>query len=120
MTLPNKKVAFAALLTSYFGLIAFMTLWIVLLAPPETFPISLVLIVCVLPLLLPMRGVLHGRDTSANWATYLSLLYLMHGISEIYAAPDTRWLGVIETFLSSILFASSSLYINRVEKENNA
>ena len=116
MKLPNKKIAFALQLSSYFGLIAFITAWIVTLAPPETFPISLVLIVCVLPLMLPMRGVLHGRDTSANWAAYLSLLYLIHGITEMMAVPENRWLAAIEITLSLILFASASLYINRFKK----
>ena len=120
MTLPSKKFAYHLQIYSYLSLIAFITAWIVVISPPQTFPISLVLIVCVLPLLLPMRGVLHGRDTSSNWATYLSLLYLMHGISEVYAAPDTRWLGAIEIVLSSLLFSSSSLLLNRLKKDKSA
>jgi len=116
MTLPGVKAAYWLQLLSYLCLIGFITAWITLLSPPQTFPIGLVLIVCVVPLLLPLMGVLHGRDKPVNWAAYLSLLYLIHGISEAFASPDTRILGLIEIVISLTVFFSGSLYIRHVSK----
>jgi len=116
MTLPGKKAAYWLQLISYFCLIFFITAWITLLVPPQTFPVALVLICCVVPLLLPMMGVLHGKDKSVNWAGYLSLLYFIHGTVEAFANPATRMLGMIEIVISLSVFFSGSLYIRRLSK----
>jgi len=116
MKLPDKQTAYWLQLLSYLALIAFITAWITVLAPPQTFPIALVLIVCVVPLLLPLMGVLHGRDKPVNWAAYLSLLYFIHGTTEVFASPATRTLGIIEIVISITVFFSTSLYIRRLTK----
>lgn len=116
MKLPGVKAAYWLQLLSYLSLIGFVTAWITLLAPPQTFPIALVLIVCVVPLLLPLMGVLHGRDKPVNWAAYLSLLYFIHGTVEAFANPATRLLGIIEIIISITVFFSTSLYIRHVSK----
>ncbi|PCI21669.1 MAG: hypothetical protein COB62_02875 [Piscirickettsiaceae bacterium] len=116
MTLPGKKVAYWLQLLSYLSLITLITLWITVLAPPQTFPIALVIITCVVPLLLPLMGVLHGRDKPVNWAAYLSLLYFIHGTMEAFANPATRILGIIEIIISLTVFFSASLYIRRLNK----
>lgn len=114
--LPGQKTAYWLQLLSYLSLIAFITAWITVLSPPQTFPIALVLIVCVVPLLLPLRGVLHGRDKPVNWAAYLSLLYFIHGTTEAFANPDTRLLGIAEIIISLTVFFTASLYIRHVSK----
>jgi len=116
MKLPGVKAAYWLQLLSYFTLIGFITAWITVLAPPQTFPIALVLIVCVVPLLLPLMGVLHGRDKPVNWAAYMSLLYFIHGVSEVFASPPTRLLGIVEIIISLTVFFSASLYIRHVSK----
>ena len=116
MTLPGKKAAYWLQLISYLCLIVFITLWITVLTPPQTFPISLVLIICVVPLLLPLMGVLHGRDKPVNWAAYLSLLYFIHGTMEAFASTEMRLYGIIEIIISLTVFFSGSLYIRRLNK----
>jgi len=116
MTLPNKKTAYWLQLISYLALIAWMTAWITLLSPPQSFPVALLLIIFVVPLLLPLMGVLHGRDKPVNWAAYLSLLYFIHGITEAFANPATRYLGLVEIILSLTVFFTGSLYIRRLNK----
>ncbi|ORU94165.1 MAG: hypothetical protein A6F70_07765 [Cycloclasticus sp. symbiont of Bathymodiolus heckerae] len=116
MKLPGVKAAYWLQLLSYLSLIGFMTAWITVLAPPQTFPIGLVLIACIVPLLLPLMGVLHGRDKPINWAAYMSLLYFIHGTVEAFASPETRILGIIEIIISLTVFFSASLYIRHVSK----
>lgn len=116
MTLPGKKAAYWLQLLSYLCLIGFITAWITLLAPPQTFPVALVLITCVIPLLLPLRGVLHGKEKPVNWAAYLSLLYFIHGTTEAFASSATRLLGLLEIVISLTVFFSASLYIRHISK----
>jgi uncharacterized membrane protein len=62
------------------------------------------------PLLFPLRGILHGRRYTYQWSSMLVLLYLTEGVVR---ATDPGWAGVcaqIETLLSLILFAGILAY----------
>ena len=41
-----------------------------------------------LPLLLPLRGLLHGRLKSIQWAALLTLPYLTEGLTRAWADPQ--------------------------------
>ena len=111
MTLPSIREAYWLALSGYFALLILITSWITVLAPPQRFPIALLLIVAVVPLLLPLRGLLHGRPRTANWAAYLSMPYLIHGIMETAAGTETRWLGGLEILASLWLVIGCGLYL---------
>ena len=100
-------------LASYFALLALMLIWHAWLFPSAYFPTSLVLFVTAVPLLLPLRGLLHGRPRSHIWAALLSLLYFVHGVGEAFASPQQRWLGFLEILLSLTLVLSASLYVRQ-------
>lgn len=106
----RRRIGQTLALGSYLGLVALMTAWCTWLAPSAHFPVSLVLVITVFPLLLPLRGVLHGRIRAHLWATYLILLYFIHGVGVAYADTAERWLGLAEIVLSLTFFFSASLY----------
>jgi uncharacterized membrane protein len=97
-------------LAGVFGLLGLSLAWHAWLARSLYFPTSLVILVTTLPLLIPLRGVLHGRPRSHLWAAFVSLLYFIHGVGEAVANPDQRWLGLVEIGLSLLLFFAASLY----------
>jgi len=98
-------------LGSYFSLLVLTLVWHAWLFPSAYFPISLVLIVTALPLLLPLRGLLHGRPRSHIWVALLSMLYFVHGVGEAIANPQQRWLGLLEILFSLTLVFSATLYV---------
>ncbi len=115
----RRRISQRVALGSYLGLIALTTAWSAWLAPSTHFAISLVLVVAVFPLLLPLRGVLHGRVRTHLWAAYLVLLYFIHGVGVAYADPAERWLGLAEIALSLGFFFSASLYARWSAGERN-
>lgn len=98
-------------LAGFFGLFALLMLWHTVLAPSTRFPVALVLLIAVTPLLLPMRGLLTGDPKSCAWTAYLSLLYFMHGSGEAYANADERLFAAAEILFSLMLFFGTSFYI---------
>jgi len=98
-------------LAGHLGLLALTLAWHAWLAPSVYFPVSLVVLVMAGPLLLPLRGLLHGRPRSHLWAAFLSLLYFIHGVGEAVANPEQRWLALGEVGLSLILFFAATLYV---------
>ena len=100
-------------LAGYFALLTLTVVWHAWLFPSAYFPVSLVLIVMGLPLLLPLRGLLHGRPRSYIWASFLAMLYFVHGVGEAIANPQQRWLGFLEILFSLTLIISASLYVRQ-------
>ena len=90
-------------------LIALCLAWEAWLAPLR--PGGSWLILKALPLLLPLRGLLHGRRYTHQWTTLLTIAYLTEGL--VRATSDvgpSRPLAVAEIGLSVVVFAAAALY----------
>jgi uncharacterized membrane protein len=99
-----------AALVAYFSLLALLIAWYGWLAPSERLPRSVMLLVSGLPLLLLVRGVIHGRIKSHALASLLSLAYLAHGIVEAYSNEIAKPLALIEIALAVCLYLSAAFY----------
>ena len=97
-------------LGSYFGLLGLLLLWVIWLAPHPRFPISLVVIVLVGPLLLPLRGLLYGRLYTHALTCFLALYYFVLGVDDVAAAMVWPWLAWLEVILSLGLFVGCVAY----------
>ncbi len=98
-------------LAGFFGLFILLMLWNTLLAPSTLFPVALVLLMAITPLLLPMRGLLAGKPKSCAWAAYISMIYFVHGCIETYSNPDERYYAALEVTFSLMLFLGAVGYI---------
>ncbi len=103
-------------LVGFFGLFALLMLWNTILAPSSRFPVALVLLIAITPLLLPMRGLLARNLKSCAWTAYLSLLYFIHGSGEAFANADERLYAFLEILFSLMLFFGTSFYIRFADK----
>jgi uncharacterized membrane protein len=98
-------------LTGYFGLFALLMLWNTVLAPSSRFPVALMLLITVTPLLLPLRGLLNRNPKSCAWMAYISLAYFIHGSVETYVNSNGRFYPSLEVILSLMLFFGATLYV---------
>lgn len=98
-------------LAGYLGLIALVMAWIVFLGEVEEKYISLWLILYVTPLLVPLRGVLAGRDKAMIWGALVALPYMVHGGMVAWAGEADRWLGISESMLGLMYLLSASFFI---------
>lgn len=101
----------AVALAGFLGLFVLLMLWGTVLAPSSRFPVAMILLITVAPLLLPMRGLLAADRKGCAWSAYLSLLYFVHGCGEAYASADERLYAGLEILFSLMLFFGSTLYI---------
>lgn len=91
------------------SLIALCLTWELWLAPLR--PGGSWLVLKVLPLLLPLRGMLHGRRYTFQWTTLMIWLYFTEGV--VRATSDrglSAGLAAIETALALGLFISCAAY----------
>jgi uncharacterized membrane protein len=102
-------------LTSYLLLLMLIFGWILWFLPPLHWPRPLLLIIGVLPLAIPLRGVLHGRPHSYFTAIFISLLYFLHGTGELWAGADQPLLTSSEALLALVFFISATLHLRLQE-----
>ena len=95
---------------TYLGRIAWVMAWIIVLGDVAREHVSIWLLLFVSPLLLPLRGVLAGRDKALIWGSLVSLLYAVHGGVVAWSDPDQRWLGLVEAGLSLGYLVSASYF----------
>jgi uncharacterized membrane protein len=107
---PSSKLWLGAVL-SLVALIVLCLAWELRVAPLR--PGGSLLVLKVLPLLLPLRGVLKGRIYTMQWAGMLILLYLMEGAVRAYSdpAPLSAAMAWIEIVLSAIFYLCAIFYV---------
>jgi len=98
-------------LFSYFSLMISLICWITLGEHSENYPTSAWLIIALIPLLFPLRGLLHGKPYTHAWTGFLMLLYFAHGVGEVYSAQGFDLYASLEVLFSSLVFISSILFI---------
>ena len=108
-------------LVGYFGLMFFIFSWLLWIQPLPAHEISIKILLGVGPLMLPLRGLLHGRVYTHAWSMYLALFYFVIGVW--YAgAPQDRLFGLVICAFSLLFFIGAMFYTRfrgRAEKLMN-
>lgn len=74
----------------------------------------LLALAAVIPLLLPLKGLLLGSLRSMTWAGYLVMLYLIIGITEAWSNPPQRIPALTQAVLV-VIFVGSVLAFSRAK-----
>lgn len=104
-TQSYKKLA----LIGYFGLLIFMPLWLVVLSP-SSLGIPLALVLFVLPLLFPLKGLLAGNPYTYAWSNFIVMLYFLHSLTTLWVSADERIWAAIELVFASLMFFGGTYY----------
>ena len=111
-TPPTPAVAATRLLAvgSLLGLIVVGLAWELWLAPIR--PSGSWLGLKVLPLCLPLAGLLKNRMYTYRWVSLMVWLYFTEGVVRGYSdKPPGNWLGQIEALLCLLLFVACALHV---------
>jgi uncharacterized membrane protein len=102
---------------AYLALIVLQPAWHALAPSPLGNESWILAVVAVVPLLLPLRGLLAGSLRSMTWAGYLLMLYLVVGVMEAWANPPQR-IPALTQVLLVVLFIGSVLVFSRQVPRN--
>lgn len=106
----TQQILHAGAVGSLVALILLCVAWELVIAPLR--PGGSWMVLKVVPLLFPLRGILKRNLYTMQWSSMLILLYLAEGI--VRATTDkglSSTLGWIEVALVGIFFASTVLYL---------
>ena len=95
---------------SLLGLIALGIAWEMWIAPLRPGGSSLVL--KVLPLLIPLAGLLKNRMYTYRWVSLMVWLYFTEGVVRAYSdCPPSSYCALVEVLLCLSLFAACALHV---------
>lgn len=95
----------------FFGLMLTLIFWITVAKHSNDFPIASLLAIALLPLLFPLRGLLHGKPYTHAWNSFLMLFYFSHAVAELYSTPHHIIYPALSVLFSTLCFISSILFI---------
>lgn len=107
--MPSTRTLSLIASASLIALILLSLAWELWLAPLR--PGGSWLVLKVLPLLLPLMGVLKGRRYTYQWASMFILIYFTEGVMRAWSDPQPSVsLAVIEIVLSVVFFLAAIGY----------
>lgn len=111
--IPKKTVTKrfqASALIGYVGLLILMPLWLFVLAPREGYSTGFVFAVYILPLLLPLKGIIQDKPYTYAWANFIVLIYFTHGLTLLWVSPQEMLLILLELFFATCMFIGCTYY----------
>lgn len=101
---------------SYLALVLLQPAWHFLLPPPHGARLWWLALLATLPLLIPLAGVWRGSLRAMTWAGYLSMLYLLIGVTEAWSNPPQRLPALLQILLVT-MYVGSLLKFSRPGEE---
>ncbi len=106
----NAGAAWLAACVAWIGLILLGLAWEMVLAPLR--PGGSWLVLKVVPLLAPLRGLLHGRRYTFKWASMLAWLPIAEGAMRLISDPGpSARLAILEIALGAAFFLAAIAYL---------
>lgn len=115
---PWRRLCRWLTLAGYCALLGLLLAHFTSIAPPERTPVSIALALAALPLLLPLRGLLHERSYTHAWTSVLALPYFVFAVDYIAAGGRPVWLGWAELAASLVLFSGAVGYVQFRAREH--
>ncbi|MCJ8322187.1 MAG: DUF2069 domain-containing protein [Colwellia sp.] len=100
----------ALTLISYFSLLLFMPLWLIVLSPSSGLSPTLSLVMFTLPLLLPLKGLIKGNPYTYAWSSFIVMIYFLHSLTTLWVSPKDLVWALIELILATVMFLAGSYY----------
>lgn len=101
----------------YIGLVATMSLWVLVFNNEQITSISFAILVYLAPLLFPLPGMLKRKPYTFAWFNFILLIYFTHASSMLYLSESQLLLAFSELFFTTIAFIGSTYYARLRGKE---
>ncbi|WGY47613.1 MULTISPECIES: DUF2069 domain-containing protein [unclassified Vibrio] len=99
------------------ALLAWIALWQLSLSPHPHINALTLAIAWMIPLLLPLPGILAGKPYTHAWANFILMFYFLHALTLLYIDNGERLLAAVELVLTFAAFIGNILYARHRGKE---
>ena len=106
-------------IVSLLALISLCLAWEAILAPLR--PGGSWMTLKVLPLMVPLFGILRGRIYTYQWSSMFILMFFAEGVTRAWGDKGlSQWLAGLETLLTVLFFTGVLGYVRAVRQERQA
>lgn len=102
---------------SHLALLVWVTVWHLFLSQTQQYSVSFIFLIYMVPLLLPLRGIIKGKPYTHAWANFIVLLYLIHSLTVLYAVEEERIFAAIELVLATAMFTGCAVFARKRGRE---
>jgi len=102
----HRKIA----LTGYFSLLIYMPLWLLWLSPTSSLSPTLSIMLFVVPLLFPFKGLIQGNPYTFAWSNFIVMLYFLHSLTTLWVSKTDFIWACLELIFATMMFISGSYY----------
>lgn len=97
-------------LIGHIGLLGWLSIWYLLLDDVHEYSNTFVMVVYILPLVLPLHGIIKAKPYTHAWSCFVVLWYFLHSLTTMYAESDYIIHASIELVFASIMFVGCSMF----------
>lgn len=97
-------------LFSHLGLLLWLSIWYFALTSTQVYSPLFIIVIYLLPLLLPLVGIIKAKPYTHAWSCFIVLWYFLHAITVMYAEPDYTVHASIELLLALGMFIGCSMF----------
>ncbi|MGF1683694.1 DUF2069 domain-containing protein [Photobacterium minamisatsumaniensis] len=116
MSKTTRSLRYAAL-TANLSLLGWVGLWQSTLSPHPHLNSIVLAGVWMLPILLPLKGILAGKPYTHAWANFILMFYFLHALTLLCVDEGERWLALVELILTTSAFIANILFARMRGKE---
>lgn len=106
ITKRYQKIA----LLGYIGLLILMPVWLLWLVPREGYSIGFIIGLYIVPLLLPLKGIIQDKPYTYAWANFIVIIYFLHGFTSLWVAEGELVFVLLELFFATCMFIGCTYY----------
>lgn len=97
-------------LGSHVLLLLWLCIWYFVLLENEQYSYVFVIVIYLLPLLLPLHGIIKAKPYTHAWSCFIVLWYFLHSITTMYAEPQYMLYAAVELLLAIAMFVGCSMF----------
>ena len=97
-------------LVGYVGLLILMPTWMFLISPTEQYSNGFIFTFYILPLLLPLKGIIQDKPYTYAWANFIVMIYFIHSLTMIWIAPEQLIWALLELAFATSMFIGCTYY----------
>ncbi|GIU25830.1 DUF2069 domain-containing protein [Shewanella schlegeliana] len=105
----NSTTLFKLCRTGYVALVMLLGAWFIRQGLTGEYSMLFSLLWLV-PLLLPLKGILTGKPYTYAWASFILCLYMLHGLTLVYVTETDTLFAIIECLLIACLLIGFPFY----------
>jgi len=116
MSSNTKNLRYFALIANL-SLILWVGLWQSTISPHPHLNNYVIAVMWIIPMLLPLKGILEGKAYTHAWANFILMFYFLHALTILWVDDGERWLALVELVITSCTFIANILFARVRAKE---